>query len=174
MNKKKLIDENGRIFGKVSIVDVIVVLAVVAVAVFFLSRKLGGGTAAQTPGGTAEPKTVELTILLPGVKPYILEAAKISKSLYSEDGGQYLGDITSITPKPAQVRQTLADGTPVLTEHPELLDVYVTVSVDAAMWTANAYKLTQTYAYTTSPIIRFNAKRVYVHEAILLSVKTPD
>ncbi|MDR1822100.1 MAG: DUF4330 domain-containing protein [Oscillospiraceae bacterium] len=174
MNKKKLIDENGRVFGKVSIVDIIVVLAVVAVAAFFLSRKLGGSSA-QTPGTPETASgTVELTILLPAAKPYIADAAAISTSLYSEDGGQLLGKITNVKSAPAQCRQTLPDGTPVMTTHPELLDVYVTVSVDAAMWTSAAYKLTQKEDYTSNPILRFNTKRVYVHEAILLSAKTAD
>ena len=65
-----MIDEKGRLFGKINIVDLLVVLVIVIAAVVLGVKFLGGGgTSAINPAKTP----VRYTVLVQGVEPEVYE-----------------------------------------------------------------------------------------------------
>ena len=66
----KLVDEKGKLFGKINIVDLLVILLVVVVAVVLGMKFLGGGT----PVGDGQPKpTLTYTVKVTEVDPVTYE-----------------------------------------------------------------------------------------------------
>lgn len=54
----KMIDEKGRLFGKVSIIDLLVVILALAAVLFLVVKQVGKGSGANNPGGSGEPVTI--------------------------------------------------------------------------------------------------------------------
>ncbi|WP_132057794.1 DUF4330 domain-containing protein [Halorussus amylolyticus] len=71
-----LIDDKGRIFGTVNIIDALVVLLVLAVAAAGAAFVLGTGDQPNTSSATDEPinTTTSITFEITGVQPYVADA----------------------------------------------------------------------------------------------------
>lgn len=69
----KIIDEKGRLFGKLNLIDLLVVLLILAV-VFALVWKLGVGKAAEQ--ATAQTYDVSFTVAVEDVDPQICQYAE--------------------------------------------------------------------------------------------------
>ena len=115
----KLIDEKGRLFGKINLIDLLVVLLIVAVLATVV-WKLGGSRAAAAVAGT-EKKAV-YTIEFEDVSADIAEYAKtqVDKTLVN-DSKQIAAVITDVRTEP-HVR------------------LYITVEASAS-FTGNVYKV---------------------------------
>ena len=91
----KIIDRNGRLFGKISIIDLVVV-AVVIVMAFALYVKTNHNeiTSTSTPDST-----ITYQMLVRGVRTYVADAVQVGDHVYDQDrnsGGGSLGVITDI------------------------------------------------------------------------------
>lgn len=64
----KIIDEKGRLFGKVSVIDLLVLILIVAVAVFLVARQVKRGAGTDNPGGSGAPVTIVYRVTVNGVK----------------------------------------------------------------------------------------------------------
>ena len=104
----KIIDKNGRLFGKISVIDVLVILVVV-----LLAAALGfKGNQTQTSGSASSiPITFQLQVS--GVRSYIADALREGDLLYDldRDSGGALGRVASIEILPATRMATFYDGT---------------------------------------------------------------
>ena len=80
----KLIDEKGRLFGKINLIDLLVVLVIVVAAAALL-WKFAGHKAAEAI--TAKPKTATFTVLVQDVPQEVCEFAKtqIGEQLTNSD-----------------------------------------------------------------------------------------
>lgn len=104
----KLIDHNGRLFGKISVIDVLVV-AVVAVLAVALSFK-----SSQTHTGTnVSNDSITYQVLVSGVRTYVAEAIQCGDQMYDQDrtSGGSLGTITDIEVMDGTKLAELQDGT---------------------------------------------------------------
>ena len=104
----KIIDRNGRLFGKISIIDVLVVLvvALLAVALGFKSNQTETGNSV-----TEIPITFQLRIN--GERSYVTDAVKVGDMLYDLDNssGGALGEIIDIQELPGEKVASFNDGT---------------------------------------------------------------
>lgn len=66
-----MIDEKGRLFGKINIVDLIVILVIVIAAVVVGMKFLGGGNGNSAINPNKTP--VRYTVLVEGVEPEVYE-----------------------------------------------------------------------------------------------------
>lgn len=98
----KLMDENGRIFGKINIFDLIVLLALVLGVAFILLRP-----AAQEPV-EREYQSAVVTMKIEGVRDYIAEAYAVGDTLY--EGTTELGTLKEIKMSPQKVVKLQPDG----------------------------------------------------------------
>ena len=70
----KIIDEKGKLFGKLNIIDLLVLVLVAAVALFLGARFLGGGDEASV--AASRPAYLEYTVLATEVLPETYETVK--------------------------------------------------------------------------------------------------
>lgn len=68
----KIMDEKGRLFGKLNIIDLLVLVAVAAAAFFLGGRLLGGGGG----GSASQPVYLEFTVRATGVDPASYETVR--------------------------------------------------------------------------------------------------
>lgn len=105
----KLIDRNGRLFGKVSVIDLIVVAVVLVLAVA-LNMKNNHLSHTST-SVTNDPITYQ--VLVSGARNYVADAVREGDLMFDQDrsSGGTLGKILSIEVLPGAKMAELNDGT---------------------------------------------------------------
>lgn len=122
----KLIDEKGKLFGKLNIVDLIVVVVIVvliaAVAVRFTSSKLN----ANGLNPASEDQYCYVTAFASLQVPEVAESLKIGDHVVA--GGKYTdAEIVDIKVEPAAYVGVNSEGKAVYSEHPIWKDVTVVI-----------------------------------------------
>lgn len=105
----KLIDHNGRLFGKISVIDVLAILVVIALgaALYVKSNQPHTGTSVPT-------QTITYQVKVEGVPEYIRDSIHVGDEVYDlnyESGGAPLGKITAVEEQPGTGLAEFADGT---------------------------------------------------------------
>ncbi|NPV73177.1 MAG: DUF4330 domain-containing protein [Pelotomaculum sp.] len=117
----KLIDDKGKLFGLVNIVDLLVILAVLLV--------LGGAAYKFTGRGTGDGsavRTVRATVLAPAIRPEMLTGVKVGDRMVS--GSSFTNVVVKdIKIQPALMITTDSAGRRVEATDPYLKDLIVTV-----------------------------------------------
>ena len=122
---KKLIDENGRLFGLISLIDVAVIAVIVVLAAALYTKDT-----AMPIASAADPMQdirYEVTITnMPGGR---LESLRVDDTIYDKETGNPMGTIKDIQVEDCVISVLKADGTYVMAP---IEDRYnVTLSVDA-------------------------------------------
>ena len=90
----KMIDRNGRLFGKISVIDVLVILVVLVMAAALYFKNI------QTHTGTAvTEQTITFQVRARGVDNFVADAIVVGDGLYDQSyssGGRALGEITDV------------------------------------------------------------------------------
>ncbi len=89
----RFLDERGRIFGKVNVVDVLVLLAVIALIVFAVARTQGTNS-------TSVPIQVTFRAMLQ--RQPIVSQLLTAHGTLKDDSGTALGKIVTVTAQPSQ------------------------------------------------------------------------
>jgi len=113
-----LIDEDGRLFGLVNIVDLLVVLVVVAMVAAGWALLSGGEPSVSQPADETENTTTVVTVEADQVQPYV--AAAIPNGTV---GGPEVVAVRSKTVEPATVFVPDQNGQLRVREHPRLKTV---------------------------------------------------
>lgn len=88
----KLMDENGRLFGRISIIDVLAILAVIVMAAALFTSQTRTGT-------QVDEQTITFQIRVRGVDTCVAGAILAGDSLYDQgysSGGRGIGEITAV------------------------------------------------------------------------------
>ena len=83
-----MLDKNGRLFGKINIIDLLIILIVIAAAVFLGMRYFGGNDV--DPG---EPQKVRLTFFAPDAPSLLADKGVMGTPVIDYDNNNYLGDL---------------------------------------------------------------------------------
>ena len=122
---KKIIDRNGRLFGFISVIDllVIVVVAVMGFALYTKNTQM-----AITSPNTAD-QTITYQILASGIRTYVAEAVREGDQLFDPDrsSGGTLGTITDIQLMPGTKLAEFDDGTVAAATVEDGVDMLITV-----------------------------------------------
>ncbi len=106
---KKIIDRNGRLFGKISVIDIVVVLlvAVLAMAFYVKNHRLD---ASKSDGAD---ETITVTMLAENLPVNAADALRVGDKVYDKErsSGGAIGVITDIEVLPAGTTEELTDGT---------------------------------------------------------------
>ena len=121
----KIIDENGRLWGKISVIDLLVVAVVVvlAAALYFKNNQAHTGT-------TVTEENITFQIRARGVYDYVADAIQVGDGLYDKDyasGGKAIGRITDIQVERdpgKKLALEVNDGTAGLIEADETVDLH--------------------------------------------------
>ncbi|MBQ9915357.1 MAG: DUF4330 domain-containing protein [Clostridia bacterium] len=119
-----MIDEKGRLFGKLNLLDLFLILLFIAVAIvagLFLSGKDGG----------SETVPIHYVIEIQNKEEAYFDHVVVGEKVSDGITGAYLGTIYNFEKKPAQVISQANDK--LVVANPEgRFDGYVTISADAA------------------------------------------
>lgn len=127
----KCIDENGRLFGKISVIDllVIAVVLVLALALAVKNARVGGEKDVQEE---KPQQAITLQVRAEGLRRYIYESLHVGDELWDQDhfdGKAVLGTIADIqvTRDPGTNLVAMDDGTVERVELEDTVDLLVTI-----------------------------------------------
>ena len=122
----RLIDEKGRIFGKINIIDLCLVL-IIALAIGGYFIKKGSVSETQTVY-----KTITYNVEIKGIRKPTLEQFenKIGQALSVTKTGEYLGAVTKVQHKDSKALVIDKNGKHVETTQPDRYDIILTVETD--------------------------------------------
>lgn len=105
----KIIDRNGRLFGRISILDVAVILLVAVLAVALYARS----NLKEQTSTSVENTPITYQMLVRGVPQYVGDALKVGDQLYDPERstGGSLGTITDIEVTDGEKLAEFNDGT---------------------------------------------------------------
>lgn len=129
-----MLDNKGRLFGKVSIVDllVVVIIAVMLVGAFTAYQKIHNKSILTENKSLVQNNTLdtlEVTMRLKEVRQISMDAIHVGDEVYMKDTGKYLGEIIRVSSEPAKRLIYDLEGKAVNAEVPERLDVILQVRV---------------------------------------------
>ena len=138
----KIIDNNGRLFGKVSVIDVLAVLVVLvlAAALYVKSHQ-------QITGTSVDSQAITYQALAQGLPGYLEENIHVGDMVYDlnyESGGRPLGEITDIQVLPGSQLTAFTDGTYGLAQVEEGVNLLLTIRGEGLV-TDWGYSLNRVY-----------------------------
>ena len=126
---RKFIDEKGRIGGRVSIIDAVVLLVVIILIAAVYSRF----NIVETPALAPVTYEVTYTIFIPTVRETNANLLRPGDTVFSTDTGVNIGRITYVEISPAIHPEPIMDGTIVLAEFHERFNVLIHLVTQASI-----------------------------------------
>lgn len=124
----KLIDKDGKLFGKINLVDFGILLLLV-LAVVAAGYKIAGP---ETKKG--EEVTIQYTLCIEGVRQQSIDAInKNHENVYDEKKEKLLGKVVATEQKPFIRPVQTDDGEYKMAEYPEKYDYYITIETKGRM-----------------------------------------
>ncbi len=117
-----ILDKNGKIGGKFSIIDAGVILIVIVVIAGIFVRFGSGMTTA-----VKSDKEFEYKVEVSGVRQYTIDALNKKGKITDKNSTMDLGEITDVEIIPTQFQSTTASGEIVVTDLPERYTCRVTI-----------------------------------------------
>ncbi|MFO7273402.1 MAG: DUF4330 domain-containing protein [Bacillota bacterium] len=101
-----LIDNKGRLFGKINLLDLVVLLGLLAVAGRFAYGALAGSSAAPT----GQDQVIEMTLRFPAVTQWTVDAIQVGDEVYDSKSNTWMGKIVETWTEPAVIVREVPDG----------------------------------------------------------------
>lgn len=141
----KIIDRNGRLFGKISVIDVLViaVVLVMAAALYFKSSQ-------THTGGTISEQTITFQIRAQGIDDFVADAIQVGDSIYDKNynsGSRGLGEIIDVQVERSpgyKLADELTNGTAAMLEADNTVDLLITVR-GSGLVTNRSYSINRIY-----------------------------
>ena len=122
-------DNKGRIFGKINIIDIcVVVILIIAVAATYFKFNMSAHSDVTTSNGRAE-----YTILAKGLRSFTVDQFEIGDKVFDKESEKCIGEVVAVETAPAYEYITKTDGNIVHAQMPERYDLRVTVQTDAVI-----------------------------------------
>ncbi|MHB1127153.1 MAG: DUF4330 domain-containing protein [Bacillota bacterium] len=119
----RILDQRGRLWGKINLLDLLVVLVVIAglIGYAMMSRNSGEGETLDSIS------PVRIGLIIDYVKPEVAQALQPGDTV-TIIGAGILGRVETVKVSPAKVASTRSDGSRVVVEDPKSVDIDITVS----------------------------------------------
>ena len=118
-----MIDNQGRLFKKISIVDVLIIVAILAVVVGYVYRQTS-----ERLEVIINPTTpFYVTIHGAGIRHFIVDAVDVGDVMYRRHSRQPLGRVVEIHVEPAMDILLRSDGTAALVPSEGRYDIFITL-----------------------------------------------
>ncbi len=115
-------DKNGKIAGKISIVDILVIFLIIVVAAGIAARY-----GSSITDSVKSEKQFEYVIKVEGVREYTVRALEKMGKITDKKSEKDLGEIIDVTTEPATMQSTTVNGEIVNAEVPERYACYVKI-----------------------------------------------
>lgn len=162
----KILDREGRLFGKISIIDVLVFAVVLLLAAALYVKN----TRTETSNLITE-QVITFQVLAQGANDYVADAIREGDQLYDSDyasGGRSLGEITDIEVlrKPGRrLVQDLPGGEAAYIDTEETVDLLITVR-GTGVCSDGTYSLNRVYALGLNSSRTYHTKHVEFSGAV--------
>jgi hypothetical protein len=132
---KKIIDENGRLFGKISLLDIAVLLivALLLVAAFVKFNVM------EPTATTVKTVPVRYELTVRGIRDANAELYTEGTQVWTADTGTYIGKVVSKTVSPAKQETQLTNGRYVLGSVEGRVDMTLTLEADCTITNGRYY-----------------------------------
>ncbi len=163
----KLMDEKGRLFGKINLFDLLVILAILAVV-----AGVGYKLLSDRKQSAAAQNTTDwvVTVKFAAVEPGLADAFRLDSQIFYDTDGPVNATIGTVREEPAWETVPTADGRLVLAQDPRLMDVYAEVNVKDA----NGDGLLKVGRYSIGTGGKFAIKTFYAYsEGVVISIRKP-
>lgn len=156
----KILDREGRLFGKISIIDVLVFAVVLLLAAALYVKN----TRTETSNLITE-QTITFQVMAQGLDDYIANAVREGDQLYDSDyssGGRPLGEITDVqvVQEPGRrMVQDLPGGEAAYIDAEETVDLLITVK-GTGVCSNGTYSLNRVYALGVNSSRTYHTKHV--------------
>ncbi|MBO8164473.1 MAG: DUF4330 domain-containing protein [Brevibacillus sp.] len=125
----RLIDNQGRLFGKVNLIDFLLILVVLGAVAFGVYKMTQGEVVINAP-----EKTVTVQFYGNALYPFVVENIKEGDTIRSLESNDVIGKIVKIDEvKEAINLVSTADGRTVISEIPDKYSIYFTVEGKASL-----------------------------------------
>jgi len=125
---KRMIDDRGRLFGRVSVIDIIVL----AVAIIIVVAAYTKFNVFDNPASIPAAITVNYTVKIPAIRFSNASLLRVGDTLYSLETGTVAGTITNVNMTEAVGLDRLVDGTIVEGRIEDRYDVLLTVEAQCS------------------------------------------
>ena len=149
-------DKNGKLFGKISLVDILVVILIIGV----IAGTVYKFTSPNTSVGSGEV-LLTYTLKINGVRDFTYEYYKEGFECYDSKTGEYIGKIAGVRQEPYRERVVLLDGTVDYFEKPNVIVIYVDIETKGTE-NAVAFFAQGTYELKAGSEIQLQTKYVEV------------
>lgn len=150
---KKIIDENGRLFGKVSILDLFVLLIALVLAFAVYSRFF----TKEATATAATNDTFTYQIFVTGVRQQTVDALRAGDTVYENDDNTLIGTITDVEVGEVSQEYALSDGSYVLASSENRYQVILTVEASGLV-SGGRYYASRTYELGAGAPLTFYTK----------------
>ena len=117
----KFIDKNGKLFGEISIIDLVIILCIILIGLFaFLKMSVNDNILFP------DKEEYLVTYKLSNVKNSLVDSFYLNDKVYNGDTGTFVGTIEKIETSPALI-ETTSSGKIVTYTAPERYDVLITI-----------------------------------------------
>ncbi|MDL2248409.1 DUF4330 domain-containing protein [Tyzzerella sp. OttesenSCG-928-J15] len=124
-----IIDKDAKIFGKINIIDLCIVLVVIA-GVIFAAVKFTDGATTVISGGS-DMRHYEMKFFVEEVENFRVENMQIGDNLYDDSKNLFLGKITNLDINDAIIYNADAEGNTVKSDKPGYSSMEITTELDA-------------------------------------------
>lgn len=124
-----MIDKNGKVFGKINIVDLIVVLVIIAAVAMFAVSKLNNHNDAVVDDG----KQIYMSFYSEEVADFVADKIEIGAKVYDDDGEQVLGEVVKVDFEPSVIYTANSEGKSVMSTKEKYKAVTITAKVDGTL-----------------------------------------
>ncbi|MBQ7109215.1 MAG: DUF4330 domain-containing protein [Clostridia bacterium] len=142
-----IIDKKGKLFGKISVVDIAVVLIIVVLAVGIYLRFAG-----ETENISTNSEKITCTFLVENVRMYTVDALKKGGALYEKTSKEYMGEVTDVKWEEGLYQVNMADGSFKKVVPEERYNVYVTIEFDGKVNDGGFYTAANKYLAVGSSV----------------------
>lgn len=154
-------NKNGKIFGIISIVDVLVILAIIFMGVSIYARVTSSDSKITT-----ENQKLEYTILVKDVRINTVSALEKGGKIYDSKTKESMGEILGIEYTPSKYNLVKNSGEVVRADYPERYDVKVKVEIDGKTNDSGYYSADNKYL-SVGTTATFSSKYVLTNGEII-------
>lgn len=124
----KIIDKKGKLFGKVSIIDVLTVLVILAMVSWFVWARIGRNLQSEV---ASREQPIEFTVVINAIRKTTAEAIEKGDRMFEFKTGAFVGTVESVSTEPADVLLAKEGGVMLRVEDSKRVDTFVTITSTA-------------------------------------------
>lgn len=123
----QIIDDNGKVFGKVNIIDLTILIIIILGILLFITKLNGNSEIDLGPSGVE--KKVKIVLEIQKVRDKTIDSIKIGDVVYEFNSLTSFGTIEDIKIENAKMPATVdKDGNVVTPEIPDIFNLYLTIN----------------------------------------------